>query len=167
MSATTASHSRRLRFVAHGHSSSSCPPAGARGTQPLLCAVLLRLCVLCASCFDSAMEADAVIAHVLNAVGCRSDLAMHPLASWVFTRTPTHMIAWALAGAAPAAVPPATVEPPRRRGPSRGSPLLPPALLERFHTRMRRCAELADHADALPPGGAFLLVRGHLVSVVK
>ncbi|MBO0655553.1 XRE family transcriptional regulator [Streptomyces triculaminicus] len=96
--------------------------------------------------FDSAMEADAVIAHVLNDVDCRSDLAMHPLASWVFTRTSTHMIAWALTGAAPAAVPPATVEPPRRRGPTRDSPLLPPALLERFHTHMRRCAELADHA---------------------
>ncbi|GAA0397845.1 XRE family transcriptional regulator [Streptomyces luteireticuli] len=96
--------------------------------------------------FGCAMEADAVIAHALGDVDCHADLKSHPLAGWVFDRSSTHMIAWALTGVTPAAVPSAPAEPRRRHGPTRDSPLLPPALLERFHTHMRRCAELADRA---------------------
>ncbi|MCX4970467.1 helix-turn-helix domain-containing protein [Streptomyces sp. NBC_00654] len=91
---------------------------------------------------DEAVDADAVIAHALSGPPALV-VSQHPLAGWVFTRNTTHMLAWALNGTQPAALP--TPEAPKRRGPSRSSPLLAPTDRLAFYDHMRRAAELADH----------------------
>ncbi|WP_345036018.1 helix-turn-helix transcriptional regulator [Streptomyces sannanensis] len=92
---------------------------------------------------NEAMDADTVIAHALAGPPAQ-DIASHPLANWVFTRSTTHMLAWALTGTPPEALP--SAELPRRRGPSPASPLLPHTELRAFYDHMRRAAELGDHA---------------------
>ncbi|WP_370419598.1 XRE family transcriptional regulator [Streptomyces sp. QH1-20] len=102
---------------------------------------------------DAAMEADSVIAYALDEGPPDSDLSRHPLAGWVFTRASTHMIAWALTGIAPAALPPAPAVTPRRRGPSPVNPMLADPERRRFYDHMRRYAEIADWSGE---GGALL-----------
>lgn len=92
---------------------------------------------------DEAVDADVVITHALSGPPS-STLSHHPLSSWVFTRDTTHMLAWALKGVPPAALP--APAPKSRRGPSRSSPLLDPSDRQAFYDHMRRAAELADHA---------------------
>lgn len=95
---------------------------------------------------DVAMDADSIIAYTLAGDPSSATVAGHPLSGWVFNRTATHMIAWALTGARPAALPDAPVDSPRRRGPSPTSPILPDAARKQFFAHMRRAAEMADHA---------------------
>lgn len=80
---------------------------------------------------DEAVDADAVITHALSGPPS-STLSHHPLSSWVFTRDTTHMLAWALKGVPPAALP--APAPKSRRGPSRSSPLLDPSDRQAFLT---------------------------------
>ncbi|WP_308312695.1 helix-turn-helix domain-containing protein [Streptomyces sp. ISL-11] len=101
----------------------------------------------------AAMDADGVIAHALDESLPDRDPRSHPLAGWVFTRASTHMIAWALTGSAPAALPPAPTATPRRRGPSPETPLLAEPDRRRFYDHMRRYAEIADRSGE---GGALL-----------
>ncbi|HCA85226.1 MAG TPA: transcriptional regulator [Streptomyces sp.] len=95
---------------------------------------------------DVAMEADSVISHALDQGPAGDDFHTHPLSGWVFTRASTHMIAWALNGARPAAVPAPPSHAPRRRGPTPDSPIL--GVTERTHLfdHLRRFAEIADRA---------------------
>lgn len=97
------------------------------------------------SLFDVAIDADAVLAHGLHdAQG--EDYATHPLATSVFTRTSTHMVAWALTGAPPAALPRAPSDMPSRRGPTPDGPLLGESERRAFFENLRRHAEVADRA---------------------
>ncbi|MBH1935855.1 helix-turn-helix transcriptional regulator [Streptomyces sp. AV19] len=93
---------------------------------------------------DAAMDADSVIAHVLHDAPADGDIDRHPLSGWVFTRAATHMIAWALTGVRPTAVP--GVQPARRRGPVPDSPMMAAAERRLFFARIRRSAEIADLA---------------------
>ncbi|MBB5121360.1 DNA-binding transcriptional regulator YiaG, partial [Streptomyces eurocidicus] len=102
---------------------------------------------------DAAMDADSVIARALCYDHAHEELESHPLAGWVFTRASTHMIAWALTGIPPAALPPAPSGTPRRRGPSPETPMLTEAERRRFYSHMRRYTEIADHAGEV---GALL-----------
>ncbi|GHJ26987.1 hypothetical protein TPA0910_14200 [Streptomyces hygroscopicus subsp. sporocinereus] len=102
--------------------------------------------------FDVAMDADAVLSHALRD-GKGADYEAHPLANWVFTRTSTHMIAWALNGTTPAALPDPPPGMPRRRGPTPDGPLLGEPERRAFFEHLRRYAEVADHAGQ---GGALL-----------
>ncbi|MEV0279929.1 XRE family transcriptional regulator [Streptomyces sp. NPDC050610] len=102
---------------------------------------------------DAAMEADSVIAHTLGEEGAADEIQTHPLYGWVFTRTATHMIAWALTGVAPTALPRAPATTPPRRGPTPASPILPASERKRFFDRLRQCAEVAGRAG---PEGALL-----------
>ncbi|MFD7429391.1 helix-turn-helix domain-containing protein [Streptomyces sp. NPDC059818] len=92
---------------------------------------------------NEAVDADAVIAHALSGPPSVT-LSQHPLTNWVFTRDTAHMLAWALNGTSPAALPASA--PKGRRGPARSSPLLDPSDQQAFYDHMRRAAELADHA---------------------
>lgn len=92
---------------------------------------------------DEAVDADAVITHALTGPPA-PETRRHPLAGWVFTRNTTHMLAWALNGTNPAALPGQGAT--KRRGPSRSSPILDPVDRRAFYDHMRRAAELADHA---------------------
>jgi helix-turn-helix protein len=105
--------------------------------------------------FDVAMDADAVLSHTLRDARCAdyADYETHPLANWVFTRTSTHMISWALNGTAPEALPDPPPGMPRRRGPTPDGPLLGEPQRRAFFEHMRRYAEVADHAGQ---GGALL-----------
>ena len=103
--------------------------------------------------FDVAMDADAVLSYALDDDGAVGDFRSHPLAGWVFTRTSTHMIAWALNGTAPAALPAAPVDIPRRRGPTPDGPLLAEPERRAFFQHLRRYAEVAHRAGE---GGALL-----------
>ncbi|AXK35497.1 XRE family transcriptional regulator [Streptomyces armeniacus] len=96
--------------------------------------------------FDVAMDADAVLSHALHHRDSSADFRAHPLAGWVFNRTSTHMIAWALDGAAPAAVPTAPTGMPRRRGPVPDGPLLAEPERRAVFAHLRRYAEIADRA---------------------
>ncbi|MDT0323350.1 helix-turn-helix domain-containing protein [Streptomyces millisiae] len=103
---------------------------------------------------EAAGQADAVITHALeNPVPSRQSVEHHPLAQWVYTRTAAHMIAWALTGAPPAALPQNPPETPRRRGPTPDSPLLPAAERQAAFSHLRRCAE---EAERLGQDGALL-----------
>ncbi|MGX2997125.1 helix-turn-helix domain-containing protein [Streptomyces sp. JNUCC 64] len=95
--------------------------------------------------FDVAMDADAVLGRTLHSTG-PADYATHPLATLVFTRTSTHMIAWALTGVPPAALPAPTSDTPQRRGPTPEGPLLGEPERRAFFDRLRRYAEIAHHA---------------------
>lgn len=100
--------------------------------------------------FDDAVDADSIVSYAMS--GFPSDcVAEHPLSGWVFTRNTTHLLAWALNGTPPAALPATPAR--RRRGPVAASPLLPAGEREAFFAHMRRAAELADHAGA---SGALL-----------
>ena len=104
------------------------------GADPVLVALL-----------DEAGQADAVISYVLgDPIPSRREVESHPLAQWVYTRTAAHMIAWALTGNPPAAVPPAPLGTPRRRGPTPDSPRLPLRTRQRFFAHLRHTAEVAD-----------------------
>ncbi|MGK5534125.1 helix-turn-helix domain-containing protein [Streptomyces sp. URMC 129] len=108
---------------------------------------------------DVASQADAVIAYTMNSdSSSRRDMEAHPLAQWVFTRTATHLIAWALTGIPPTAMPPAPASPPRRRGPTPPSPLLAEPDRRVFFDRLRRYAEVADRA-----GDKWALLRRQAV----
>lgn len=96
--------------------------------------------------FDVAMDADAVLMYALSDGGRADDFRSHPLAGWVFTRTSTHMITWALTGVVPAALPPAPTNIPRRRGPTPEGPLLAPLEREAVFRHLRRYAEIAHRA---------------------
>ncbi|MBC3983493.1 helix-turn-helix transcriptional regulator [Streptomyces sp. AC536] len=97
--------------------------------------------------FDAAMDADAVLSHGLS--DRRSgDAHGHPLANWVFTRSATHMIAWALTGTPPAALPRPPAGMPRRRGPTPDGPLLGEPERRAFFDGLRRSAEVADWTGA-------------------
>lgn len=96
--------------------------------------------------FDEAMDADAVLSHALHDGKSSADYRAHPLTAWVFTRTSTHMIAWALNGTEPAAVPAAPAELPRRRGPTPEGPLLTEPERRAFFAHLRRYTEIADRA---------------------
>jgi DNA-binding transcriptional regulator YiaG len=116
---------------------------------------VLRRCLLQAGAspesvvlFDVAMDADAVLSYALDEGRSSDDLRMHPLAGWVFTRASTHMVAWALTGKPPAALPKAPTGTPRRRGPVPQSPLLGEPERRRVFDHLRRYAELADQAGA-------------------
>ncbi|MFC1413886.1 helix-turn-helix domain-containing protein [Streptacidiphilus sp. N1-12] len=93
---------------------------------------------------DDALDADAVLSHTLAGPPA-ADIRGHPLFSWVITRDTTHMLAWALNGITPAAIPNAST-PTRRRGPVADSPLLGSPERRTFFAHMRRAAELAHHA---------------------
>ncbi|MEV3871520.1 helix-turn-helix transcriptional regulator [Streptomyces sp. NPDC049906] len=95
--------------------------------------------------FDVAMDADAVLGRTLHG-GASTDCATHPLATLVFSRTSTHMIAWALTGTPPAALPAPTADTPQRRGPTPDGPLLGAAERSAFFDRLRRYAEVAHRA---------------------
>ncbi|WP_164835785.1 helix-turn-helix domain-containing protein [Actinacidiphila soli] len=93
---------------------------------------------------DEALDADAVLSHAL-AGPSGDDLRDHPLSAWVVTRDTTHMLAWALKGAAPTAIPPHTATT-RRRGPVANSPLLGEPERRAVFAHMRRAAELGHRA---------------------
>ena len=93
---------------------------------------------------DEALDADAVLSHALAGPPAE-DVRGHPLFSWVVTRDTTHMLAWALTGATPAAVP-AAASPALRRGPVAESPLLGFPQRRAVFTHMRHAAELAHRA---------------------
>lgn len=93
--------------------------------------------------FDVSMDADTLISHALTDVRCEEDFRAHPLAAWVCTRTTTHMIAWALNGEPPAALPATPPELPRRRGPTPDAPMLAEPERRAFFQHLRRCAEIA------------------------
>ncbi|WP_220188837.1 XRE family transcriptional regulator [Streptomyces phytophilus] len=95
---------------------------------------------------DDAMEADSVIGYALEARHAHEDFRDHPLAGWVFTRSVTHMLTWAINGAAPAALPPPSAPVPRRRGPTPAAPVLSTDERHRFFGHLRRFAEIADAA---------------------
>ncbi|GCD45301.1 helix-turn-helix domain-containing protein [Streptomyces paromomycinus] len=98
---------------------------------------------------DVALEADSVIAHGLAAgTGTADEFRSHPLSGWVCTRTAVHMIAWALTGVVPKAVPAAPATTPCRRGPSPTSPALSAPERRRLFDHLRRYAEIADRAGA-------------------
>ncbi|MET7640350.1 helix-turn-helix domain-containing protein [Streptomyces sp. NPDC005438] len=112
-----------------------------RGADPSLLAL-----------FDVALDADAVLSHALRDDPAR-DLVGHPLAGWVFTRTATHMIVWALNGVTPAALPVSPSNTSRRRGPVPTGSLLGASDRRQFFGHLRRYAEEADRAGE---GGALL-----------
>lgn len=93
---------------------------------------------------DEALDADAVLSHALDGPPSPT-LRDHPLAGWVVTRDITHMLAWALTGIVPTAIPPVPVLS-RRRGPVADSPLLGVSERRAVFDHMRRAAELAHHA---------------------
>ncbi|MDX2849301.1 helix-turn-helix transcriptional regulator [Streptomyces sp. PA03-3a] len=93
---------------------------------------------------DQALDSDAVLSHALAGPPA-STLHDHPLSGWVLTRDTIHMLAWALTGSTPTAVPHVPA-PARRRGPVADSPLLAHAERRIFFEHMRRAAELAHHA---------------------
>ncbi|WP_457033900.1 helix-turn-helix domain-containing protein [Kitasatospora sp. P5_F3] len=92
---------------------------------------------------DQALDADSIVNFVLSGPPIQ-DADDHPLTSWVLTRGTTHMLAWALTGASPAALPP--VEKRSRRGPAATSALLPLDERKGFFEQMRRAAEVAQSA---------------------
>lgn len=94
---------------------------------------------------ELAVEADTVLAHALSETPT-DNFSSHPLHGWVFTRASTHMLAWALTGRAPAALPPPPAGTPRRRGPTPNSPLLATPERATLFANLRRTAEIADHA---------------------
>ncbi|MET7524693.1 helix-turn-helix transcriptional regulator [Streptomyces sp900116325] len=101
---------------------------------------------------DEALDADAVLSHAL-AGPPGGDLRDHPLSAWVVTRDTTHMLAWALTGVTPTAIPPhpATTA---RRGPVADSALLGEPERRAVFAHMRRTAELGHRA-----GDAGALLR--------
>ncbi|WP_299535362.1 DNA-binding transcriptional regulator [uncultured Streptomyces sp.] len=99
---------------------------------------------------DEAVDADAIVSHAMSGPPTNR-MSDHPLSGWVFTRNTTHLLAWALNGTPPAALP---AQPARRRhGPTASSPLLPADERAAFFAHMRRAAELADQAGV---SGALL-----------
>ncbi|WBB63872.1 XRE family transcriptional regulator [Streptomyces sp. WMMC500] len=92
------------------------------------------------------MDADSVIGYALEAGRANADFRDHPLAGWVFTRSATHMLTWAINGSAPAALPQPARHVPRRRGPAPAAPSLSFDERRRFFDHLRRSAELADGA---------------------
>ncbi|GAA4952505.1 hypothetical protein GCM10023205_12120 [Yinghuangia aomiensis] len=105
------------------------------GTNPALLAM-----------FDDAMEADAVIGHALTQRADISNVDQHPLGSWVFTRATTHMIAWALNGSPPAALPRSPQGSAPRRGPAPLAPSLPASEKAALFTHLREAAAVAQRA---------------------
>lgn len=95
---------------------------------------------------DAAMDADSVIGYALDAGRPHQGFRDHPLAGWVFTRSATHMLTWAINGVAPAALPKPARPVPRRRGPSPAAPSLGADDQRRFFDHLRRFAELADRS---------------------
>jgi transcriptional regulator with XRE-family HTH domain len=103
---------------------------------------------------EVAGQADAVIAFAAEKPQpSRQEIESHPLGQWVYTRTAAHMIAWALTGSAPEALPPPPPGAPRRRGPTPDSPLLPSADRQALFSHLRWSAE---QADRLGEGGSLL-----------
>ncbi|MEV5509071.1 helix-turn-helix domain-containing protein [Streptomyces orinoci] len=107
---------------------------------------------------DVAMDADSVIGYALDEGRSAGEVRDHPLAGWVFNRASTHVIAWALTGTPPAALPPAPAVTPRRRGPSPHSPVLAAPQRRQFFSHMRRSAEIAERI-----GDAGALLRRQAV----
>ncbi|MGW0980735.1 helix-turn-helix domain-containing protein [Streptomyces xiamenensis] len=118
-----------------------------------LAAIIRRLVAMGAdpttvALLDTAMQADSIISHALTAGG--DDVRTHPLSQWVITRNVTHMIAWALNGQTPAALP---QWPARRSGPVPNAPLLAPDAQRAFFASVRSAAE---RAGAAGDAGALL-----------
>ncbi|MCY0930773.1 transcriptional regulator [Streptomyces sp. H27-H1] len=98
---------------------------------------------------DKALEADVLLASVLNDDGPSSD---SPLGAWVMQRDLVEVLAWPLNGVTPEPMRGLDVPARPRRGPAPTRPELTPDDRRRFFRRMRRTAEEAH-------GGDFLLRR--------